>query len=140
MKKLLVGIFLVFTFLTQGWGATKTVCATGGNYTTIQAAINGVNAGDTISICNGTYNEALIVTKANLTIQSQSGNVADVTVTKDATVFTLESTNVTIKNLTINATKDNGIFGNNWQANSGHTFENLKITSENNGIELNHRK
>ncbi|MDQ2082873.1 VCBS domain-containing protein, partial [Xanthobacteraceae bacterium Astr-EGSB] len=51
-----------------------------GGYATIQAAINAAAAGDTILIANGTYTENVTINKAGLTLQSASGNAADVVI------------------------------------------------------------
>lgn len=149
MKKSLVGIFLVFTFLTQGWGATKYVkssmfsvgCA--GilqSYSfTIQAAITAANAGDTISVCDGTYAENNIqITKDNLAIQSYSGNRNNVTVGTDGnSIFSIQAANITIKNLTINLNSNNSYgITDNYQASGSHTFENLAIATKDNAIYL----
>jgi hypothetical protein len=42
-------------------------------YTTIQSAVNAASAGDTVLVYAGTYNEAIDITKANLTVKSISG-------------------------------------------------------------------
>ena len=57
--------------------ATKTVCATGGDFTTIQAAVNSAGPGDVIQICAGTYAESV-----NL---STMGTVGDITLRASST-------------------------------------------------------
>ncbi len=47
--------------------AVVTVCASGCNYTTIQAAVNAASPGDTITVAAGTYTEQVVITK-NLTL------------------------------------------------------------------------
>jgi len=47
--------------------ATLTVCATDGQYTTIQAAVTAAAPGDTISVCAGTYTENVSIDK-NITL------------------------------------------------------------------------
>lgn len=47
---------------------TLTVCASGCNYTTIQAAINASCPGDTIEVRSGTYSGPIIIDKANIEI------------------------------------------------------------------------
>ena len=50
--------------------ATSTDCTgVSGAFTTIQAAVNAATPGDTIQICPGHYDEQVVVTKSNLTIQ-----------------------------------------------------------------------
>jgi hypothetical protein len=95
--------------------ATKVVCARDAAFNTIQAAVNAAAPGDTIQICPGIYNEQVVVTKSNLTIQG-AGVAATVlrptVVNKNTTSIVLGvpvapillvdgATNVTIANLTI---------------------------------------
>src|ERR1051326_1698114 len=54
--------------------ATRTVCAVGCNFTTIQAAVNGSAAGDTINVQAGVYPELVMVTKT-LTINGPNANI-----------------------------------------------------------------
>ena len=55
---------------------THTVCASGCNYTTIQAAINDACPGDTILVQSGTYSERVVVNKT-LTLQGVGSPVVD---------------------------------------------------------------
>jgi len=72
---------LLFAALPAGEvkAATITVCADGCNYSTIQAAINAANPGDTIEVGPGTYiegnggAEALVLNVPNLTLKSTNG-------------------------------------------------------------------
>lgn len=63
MKKL----FLIFLFLLiacPAWGAVRTVCGSGCDYTTWAAAESGATTGDTINVSAGTYSQAgLTLTK-----------------------------------------------------------------------------
>ncbi|HBA91303.1 MAG TPA: hypothetical protein DCZ08_05935, partial [Anaerolineaceae bacterium] len=69
--------------------ATKTVCSSGCDYTTIQAAVTGATAGDTITVAAGTYNETVTVNKS-LTI-----TLADSVVVNGATsCFAISADNV----------------------------------------------
>jgi hypothetical protein len=53
-----------------------------GNYTTIQSAINDASAGDTIFICDGTYNENITLTPGiSLTSNTTSGQTKNVLLT-----------------------------------------------------------
>jgi len=91
-----VGRYLILALLIVGWTttpgavlaatlvvdvdglATATDCnGVSAALTTIQAAVNAAAPGDTIQICPGNYNEQVVVTKSNLTIQG-SGTGATV--------------------------------------------------------------
>ena len=45
-----------------------------GNYTTIQAAINDANSGDTVFVYNGTYHENVVITKNNIILKGEDKN------------------------------------------------------------------
>lgn len=107
-------------------------------FNTITDALAAATAGDTVSVCKGTYNEMVTINENNLTIVGQSGNKDDVIVTDNGTVFSIAGQNATIKNLTVDntsATAGNGI-NTLWTAGGSHTFDNLKITSGDTGIYL----
>ena len=59
----------VFLSATPASAATLTVCATGCDHTTIQAAVTSAVAGDTINVGAGTYDEFGIIIDKPLTIQ-----------------------------------------------------------------------
>src|SRR5258705_5641880 len=44
---------------------------------TIQAAVNAANPGDTVRVPPGTYHENVLVAKDNITIKGQSGAILD---------------------------------------------------------------
>jgi hypothetical protein len=54
--------------------ATLTVCASGCDHTTVQAAVTAADPGDTVSVASGTYAEDVTITKA-LTIQGPQAGV-----------------------------------------------------------------
>ena len=71
-------------------------------YTTIQAAINAANPGDTVAVCPGTYVENVAINKASLTVRSTGG--AKVTTIKPATKFyvvMITQPNVTFDGFTV---------------------------------------
>ena len=66
---------LLLLISSTAFGATYTVDPSGsGDYTTIQAAIDGAADGDTITVGSGTYAEAVDLGGKNLTISSSSGS------------------------------------------------------------------
>jgi hypothetical protein len=68
--------------------ATRTVCASGCDYTTIQAAINAADPGDTISISAGSYSGNVIISKA-LTLQGAGASLT--VISGGAPVITVNS-------------------------------------------------
>ena len=73
---------------------THTVCASGCDYTTIQAAINDACPGDTILVQSGTYSERVVVNKT-LTLQGVGSPVVDSGGLGNA--FTLSAPNCTLQ-------------------------------------------
>ncbi len=101
--KLRFGIVLAMAFVTgllfaavpggSVNAATKTVCSSGCDYTTIQAAVTGATAGDTITVAAGTYNETVTVNKS-VTITLADG----VVVNGVTSCFDVTASNVTVNN------------------------------------------
>ena len=87
MRKVLVLIVLVIAVLVSGqnanaatlWvspnasGPAPGLSCNNSGYAAIQTAINAANAGDTVSVCPGTYIENITINKANLTVSSTGG-------------------------------------------------------------------
>ena len=59
MKNLITILIILTVLITgEGWGATRTVCSSGADYTSMVAAQTAATDGvDTISVCPGTYEE-----------------------------------------------------------------------------------
>lgn len=99
-----------------------TVCASGCDHTTIQAAVNAANDGDTITVAAGTYNATLCETfpitvdKANLTIKSSAGAATTIIApaSSNQSGFYVTAAGVTIggSGFTIVAGGRAGIYGN----------------------------
>jgi len=98
---LLVSLFFVF----NSSAADITVGSSGADYTTIQAAINNSNAGDTIYIQAGTYKpyDTIIVNETNIIIEGENNltTVIDASSYSFDELFYITSSGVTIKNLDI---------------------------------------
>ncbi|MEO6083686.1 MAG: pectinesterase family protein [Umezawaea sp.] len=85
--------------------ATVTVAADGsGNYRTLQAAVNAVPSGTTITIARGTYRETVTIpaAKSGLVINGATGNPADVVLVMNKAAKNTGST-LTSATVTINA-------------------------------------
>jgi hypothetical protein len=71
-------------------------------YTTIQDAVDAASAGDTIKVCPGTYDEAVVITTEDLTIVSTAGAaVTIIAPTTSAHVVEVRATGLTLKGFTI---------------------------------------
>lgn len=92
----------------KAFAATRTVCASGCDHTTIAAAVTAATAGDTIQILAGTYTAPTIAVNKSLTFQGvgtviiRTGNTAQ-------HAFNVTASNVTFDNLTIRDSFD-GIY------------------------------
>ncbi len=131
------GLLWSMLFLATGAeAATRYVGVCGApNTATLAAAVAAAGAGDTILVCSGTYNEAVTVNKASLTIRSSTGNRADVTVSNAGTPFTLAASSLTLKDMTVTSSGA-GAIADAWPAAGLHTFDNLAVTASGMGIRL----
>src|SRR5262249_51526480 len=76
----------------KGRGATKCdVCTVAGNcpHTSIQAAHDAANAGDTLTLCTGTYTENVTISKP-LTLATRQGDQAVLQGTGSGSVVTIQ--------------------------------------------------
>ena len=89
-KKVLTAALAVlfFTAFTAAVASadTITVCPSGCDYTTIQAAVNAASPGDTVFVYSGTYTENVNVNK-RLTLQGEGADVVTVTSIHGSGVF-----------------------------------------------------
>ena len=89
-KKVLTAALAVlfFTAFTAAVASadTITVCPSGCDYTTIQAAVNAASPGDTVFVYSGTYTENVNVNK-RLTLQGEGADVVTVTSIHGSSVF-----------------------------------------------------
>jgi nitrous oxidase accessory protein len=106
---ILVTCLIVSTLAVSVNGAALNV-GSGGQYTSITAAVNAAQSGDTITISAGTYSENVVVTKS-VTIKAASPGSTVVTASDPSKdVFVVQATNVRIEGLTITgATGASGI-------------------------------
>ena len=72
----------------------------GGDYTTIQAAIDNANESDTIYVYSGTYNENIVVDKA-LTLSSESSTGTIIAGAETGNVVTLAADAITLSGFTV---------------------------------------
>ncbi len=101
-------------------------------YSSIQDAIDDASDGDTISICDATYNESLVVDswKNNLTIKKSDDASGDVLVQTSNTALEIDRIdNITIDGLGLNSTNQEGVYINGWS--TGIVLNNLQITAAN---------
>ena len=85
---------------------TLTVCSSGCNYTSIQAAINAACPGDTIEVRSGTYNENVVVNKT-LTLLGVGSPVVDAGGSGDA--ISLTANGCTLQGFVAKSSGNNGI-------------------------------
>jgi parallel beta-helix repeat protein len=125
------------------------------DYPTIQAAVDAVNAGDTIIVRDGTYTENVNVNKPHLTIQSENG--ADSTIVQAAdqndSVFGVSADYVTISGFTVKGVDfgiylgadhciisdnkvSNNSFGISLHFSSGNTFTSNTVSNNSVGFDL----
>jgi hypothetical protein len=106
----LAGLALSLSPVRPVQAATRTVCASGCDHTTIAAAIAAASAGDTISVTDAVHTEAGILVSKNLTIQGQGAASTTVNGGGSGPVFTVAGGGViaAIQDMTISNGVTNG--------------------------------
>lgn len=141
----LVGVVVVRPHIARA-ASNHTVCASGCNFTTIQAAINdaGTLNGDTITVGPGTYNEAVIVTKSLTINGAKMGQDARTRGTSGESIvdassvpyassycFFVQATGVTIDGFTLQGATNGDLTGS---PADGLLVQNDIIQNANSGI------
>ncbi|MCB9684209.1 MAG: hypothetical protein H6738_00335 [Alphaproteobacteria bacterium] len=78
---------------------TVTVCASGCDHTTVNAAVAAANDGDTIDIGLGTYDEAIVFTGRSLTLRGVGPGVRLGTSATRDTLFVRNNSDVVVQNI-----------------------------------------
>jgi hypothetical protein len=117
----------------SGFFSSHKSCEGGRYKDTIQEAVDIANEGDTISICDGTYDESVDVDKNKLTIKKSDDADGDVIVKNSDTIFTLDGVNgIIIDGLELNSSDKYGIEIKGYS--NDLYFQNLNIESSGDGI------
>jgi hypothetical protein len=108
----------------------------GGNYSTIQLAVDACSDGDIVHIHGGTYNELVTVT-SEIWIQGNGSRISP-PISIDPVAFTLNANNVTISNMLISFFTrgiNSNKYGHNITGNVFHdNLQDIRISSQNNDI------
>ena len=115
-RHLVLAAALTCMTVGQAWAVTHTVCASGCDYSSIQAAVNAASNGDTLSLSPETFNEGDIDIDIDLTIKTSSG-VATVDGAGEMWVFEIDADAIVVLEDLI---LKNGSFAR--LANSGVTY------------------
>ena len=87
-RSILMSLSLLFTLLSPNLRTTANVIVVS---TTIQAAVDAANPGDTVRVPPGTYHENVLVTKDNITIEGSAGAILDGTGVSGTSGMTVRS-------------------------------------------------
>src|SRR3972149_8218605 len=103
---LAVIFFVVFGFAKESMAATYYVAKDGsGTFSTIQAALNAAQSGETIIVKSGTYNELISFPRQGVVLKAMSGET--VTIIQTGRVISIDQPNIVIEGF---------IFDGNWGA------------------------
>ena len=107
-------IFTIFTINPQVAQAKTHYVGTGGEYDTIQEAINNASTGDIIHIYSGIYYETINITIDGLTIQGENA-IIDGTGSpiENSTVLIIDNNTIVIRDLIIRNSNNHGIYAQN---------------------------
>ena len=143
-------VFAGFAVAPEVASATvRTVCASGCNFATIQAAVNGSNPGDTIDVNPGTYAESVTVNKSLVLNGARAGidgrspsrtglasseSVVDGTTNGGKTPFNVTANDVTINGFTVQGATSTIQFGTDIDLGAGTSGETIEDNIIQNGI------
>lgn len=109
----IIACCLVFCVSIDAAATTYSVCASGCDYTTIQAGVNAASSSDIVEIRDsGTYLEQVSRTTGGITIQAQTGQTPIIDAENSRASCILAYTTWTIKGITCRNTTSHGITGN----------------------------
>ncbi len=155
VKNALATVYLIFIFITLGFinfvtfdigiNETSVQAATiyvdsqgGGNYTSIQAAIDNASSGDTIIVANGTYYESVTINKSNIKLMGNSTTDCKIIHYFEGTNYlndfaaginiTAPNVNITGFNISVSGNYTFGICLNSSSSNSNITNNNISTT------------
>ncbi|MFZ2071352.1 MAG: NosD domain-containing protein [Halobacteriota archaeon] len=134
---ILVVLFTALAFVSCASASTTyTVCQNGCNYTSIQAAVDAAEPGDTIEVHSGTYYENVNVTKQLILKGNDTGSGKPVVNGGgNGSVITLSADGITLDRFTVtNASDDAGV---NVTANES-TITGTNASNNNYGIRLHY--
>lgn len=143
-------VFAGLAVAPAGASATvRTVCASGCNFTTIQAAVNGSNPGDTIDVNPGTYAESVTVNKSLVLNGARAGidgrspsrtglpsteSVVDGSTNGGKTPFDVTANGVTIDGFTVQGATSSTQFGTDILSGAGTSDETIEDNIIQDGI------
>jgi len=125
--KLLSILILLLSLALPAWGATLRVCATGCDYTTLQAAHDAASDGDVIDGQGETFTAVLSITTAGIDFQNFTINAAGLNAHGIITTVQADFSNVTVTG----ANENGGTYydGIQVRGTSGTTLTNCSSTN-----------